>query len=366
MVNTIALMLGFFQIGLLNGGYRIIALRDTEQETKTNNVIMSYFGSLFLLATFGFIVVLSLGFLSNGLVVFISILMGLLFLVNNWYTNILIAAQEYTKLNIANSVSALASIFCVILASYYGLYGALFSLLIQPLLLIIIVIILYKKALPTRFILDVNHMKYVLSFGFVPFLSGVFALIYMQLERWSIITFLGQEELGKLYIVFLLTTLWSLIPGSINSLYFPKSVLLAKNGNYAGMFKIIKQYFLVIILYSLIGVTGILLFMKPILGQVFPAHVPYIHLAYILTIGLVLKILVDPITLLLNSVVKLKPIFHSDLFSIIVYAGSVLLLVVCDIFSLENILFSFAIYNLIRFVYLFIYYYYIKKSLVTQ
>ena len=48
LVQTGAMFVGFFQIGLINGGYRIIALQKTHLSEKTNNVIFSYFGVLFV------------------------------------------------------------------------------------------------------------------------------------------------------------------------------------------------------------------------------------------------------------------------------------------------------------------------------
>ena len=42
LVQTVMLFLGLFQIGLLNGGYRIFALNKTEQQTEINNLLFSY------------------------------------------------------------------------------------------------------------------------------------------------------------------------------------------------------------------------------------------------------------------------------------------------------------------------------------
>ena len=44
LIKTGAMFVGFFQIGLINGGYRIVALKKANLTEKTNNVIFSYFG----------------------------------------------------------------------------------------------------------------------------------------------------------------------------------------------------------------------------------------------------------------------------------------------------------------------------------
>ncbi|MFD2601214.1 hypothetical protein [Flavobacterium suzhouense] len=367
MVSTAASFIGLFQLGLINGGYRLIALGENNSDNKVNNVIFSYFGCLFCMLIGISLLIKLLGYYDDLLVISVSLIMGLCMLVTNWLTNSLIGALEYRKLNLANGISAFASILCLILAYLFGLYGALMSLLIQPLLFVILVFLLYRKAVPKRFILDFSYIRYILSFGFIPFLSGIFVLLHMQIERWSIITFLGEEQLGRLYIVFLLVTLWSLIPASINSLYFPRSISSAKDGVNSNLLAIIRQYFFVILSYCMVGGIGVILLIDPIVSYIFPAHVGSVIFVYTIVPGLIFKILGDPITLLLNSIVKLKPIFHSDLISIIIYIVMVIMLVAYKNFTLQNILYCYVIYNFVRFIYLLVVYMLIspKKLIAT-
>ena len=46
LVQTVMLFLSLFQIGLVNGGYRIFALDKAEQQLDINNVLFSYFALL--------------------------------------------------------------------------------------------------------------------------------------------------------------------------------------------------------------------------------------------------------------------------------------------------------------------------------
>jgi O-antigen/teichoic acid export membrane protein len=353
LISTAAMLIGFFQLGLINGGYRIIALGEEESNVKTNNVVFSYFGVLSILLLSLSTISYLLNLFSDWRILLIINFLGIGMLITNWLTNTLIGAREYGRLNYANIVSAVISLLFLMLAHYFGLYGALFSLLIQPLLFVFIVFFTSKKYIPKKFDLDFNHIKFILSFGFIPFLSGVFFLFHQQIERWSINIFIGPEALGKIYLVYLLSTLWLLIPTSINSLFFPKSVKYFADGNLIQLQNTFKQYFLILIAYSVIGSLLVILILPTLVNFVFPKHFPYIHLVYVILPGLIIRNMCDPVSLYLNSIVKLKPILWSDIVSTFFYAIMIFYLELMEIFSLVNILICYSIYNLIKFSYLY-------------
>ncbi len=351
LVSTGAMLISLFQIGLINGGYRIIALQDKESNEKVNNVVFSYFGilSLFLIgfSLFTFII----GFFTDCKQILLIIVIGVFTLITNWLTNTLIGGREYKRLNIANSVSALASFVCLLLAYYFGLIGALISLVIQPLLFVVMVFLTDRKEIPTKFDLDIKYIKYILSFGFIPFLSGIFFLLYQQIERWSVNSFLGAEALGKMYLVFLTTTLWLLIPTSINSLFFPKAVKFYADSDINQFRKTIYKYLIILIIYCFVGILLVSFLFSPLIELIFPKHLPYVKLVYIILPALVLRTLSDPIGLLFNSMVVLKPLLWSDIISTVFYGVMIFCLAYLKVFSLENVLGCYILYNLIRLVY---------------
>lgn len=362
LVSTAAALIGFFQIGLINGGYRIIALQDKDLRIKTNNVVFSFFGVLLIALFLGSIVGYFLGWFSNVLILIVVNVLGIGMLVNNWLTNTLIGGSEFKRLNIANASSALASLLCLVLAYYFGLYGALISLVIQPLLFVLLVFTTDHKELPTKFDFDLKHIKYILSFGFIPFVSGIFFMLYQQIERWGVNLFLGPEALGKMYLVFLMTTLFLLIPTSINSLFFPRSVKLFSDGENMLLKKLINQYFLILILYCSICIILTVLIFPSLIEFVFPNHYLYINLVFILLPGLVFRCLCDPIGLLLNSMVKLKPILYSDIISTVFYCLMIAVLSIMNVFSLENIVICYVLYSLVKLIYLFVAFLAVKKQ----
>jgi len=362
LVSTSASLISFFQIGLINGGYRIIALENSELRSKTNNVVFSFFAILLIILFLFSILGYCFGLFSNGLIIIIINVLGISILLTNWLTNTLIGGSEFKRLNIANIISALASLLCLLLAYYWGLYAALISLIIQPLLFILIVLFTDKKKLPTKFDLDLNHIKYILNFGFIPFISGIFFLLYQQIERWSVNLFLGPEALGKMYLVFLTITVWLLIPSSINNLYFPRTIKLFADGERIKLNKVINQYFFILIFYCFVCVILILTLLPPLVKLIFPKHYDYVNLVFIILPGMVFRNMCDPISLLLNSMVKLKPILYSDLISTIFYIFMILFIIIMKVFSLENILYCYVLYSLIKFMYLLYSFALVKKK----
>ncbi len=362
IVNTSAMLLGFMQLGLLNGGYRIVSLGKQELSVKTNNVVFSYFFSLLIAVLVVASIALFNGYLKNNNFLFTSILLGISMLVSNWLTNVLTGAKDYKNLNLANITSSIISLFCLVFVIDYGLNIAILSLLIQPCIFISIVLIRRKDLRPIKFELDFTHINYILGFGFIPFLSGMFILIFQQIERWSINMILGPDALGKMYMVFISLTLWTLIPSSINNLYFPKSIRAYSEGAIYEMKRLFTQYMKVLIVYSCIGFFLILFILPSLVGILLPNHLPYLFLVNIALPGFVFRNLSDPISLFLNSIVRLKHLLWSDILSTVFYSIAIIILYYSNNFTLSNSLLCFSGYNLFRFLYLYFIYLKINKN----
>ena len=361
LVSTGAMLISFFQIGLINGGYRIIALQDKTSNEKVNNVIFSYIGILYLILLVLSAINLFLKIYSNTSIILLVITIGIFSLVTNWLTNTLIGAREYKRLNLANIISSLVSLGSLILAYYFGLIGALFSLLLQPLFFVFIVFIIDRKEIPTSFDLDFKYIKYILKYGFIPFLSGIFFLLYQQIERWSVNYYLGPDAIGKMYLVFLTTTLWLLIPTSILNLFYPKAIKLYNDNEFLKFDKIIKQNLVIIILYCITTSLIIITFLEPIVRIIFPKHQPYFYLVILALPGYIFRSLCDPISLYLNSIVKMKPILSSDIISLLTYLVCIVMILYFRQYSINYFIISFNIYFITKFLYLLFVYIQIKN-----
>lgn len=322
MVNTVAASLSLFQFGLINGGYRIIALGKKEEIEKTNNLIFSFISVISILLFIIALIFQNYGMFQSKVILFISVIIGILMLVNNWVTNFLIGSRDLRRLNIANIVSVCLSLFSLLTIYIDNFYGALFSLLVQPLAFLLISF--SKKIKVTKFYLDINYFKYILSFGFVPFLAGIFFLLYSQVERWTISSYLGNEDLGKLYLFYLVISLSVLIPTSVSSLFFPGTIKSYNDGNLKIFNASIKKNFIILIGYAILLCIFLLFVFKHLISLIFPFHLNFLEYVYYAIPGIVFRILADPFSLYFNAKVKLKAIFLSDIGGISLYVFLIL------------------------------------------
>lgn len=354
ILQTAAMLVGFLQIGLINGGYRVIAVQDNGRIVKrTINTVFSYMlllTALLLVLTllsYQFEFIDKIGY--TLLVIFLSISTML----SVWLTNYLIARRNYhylNKINLFSSIFGFASVFMVF---YYGVFGAILSLAIQPLLFICLVLLNNKESRPTKFEFKFRIIRYILRFGFIPFLSGLFFLLYIQVERWGISMFISTEALGHAYLYFMIVALWVLVPTSIMNLLFPRAAKSFSENDLVSMNKIVSTHFYVIMLYCLLGSIGIYFFLAPMVKLAFETHLLYVDLVIISLPGLVFRSLADPVAVFLNSTVNLKPIFWSDVISLVFYVLAGVYVIARYEFQLVYAVYLFDFYFFIRFIMVF-------------
>lgn len=339
LVQTIFMFIGLLQMGLLNGGYRIVSLGKKEEMEKTNNTIYTYLAILlpiglvfcFLSFQFDWIKDLTLTLL------LISVIFGILTLSNNWYQNMLIGEQKLTEVNFINIVSYSLAALMLPLAFWKGFWGAMIVIMIQPLVFVGLGMLRNKELRPTGLYFNIHYINYILSFGFIPFLGGIFTILYLQVERWSINQVLGVEALGSFYLVFLYVSLYQLVPNSLNSIFFPKGVKSYAEKRYDDFKRIIKFYYLSIIGYGVLIAIVTLLFLEPVVALVFPNHLPGVSFVYIILPGLVLMSLIEPIGLMLNSAVILKPMLVASATNLAFNVIAIIAFISIGIFSLQNV-----------------------------
>lgn len=339
LIQTIFMFIGLLQCGLLNGGYRIISLGKAEEIEKTNNTIFSYIailtplGIIFCLLSnrFGWIKDLSL------ILLLISVLFGLFTLINNWFHNVLIGEQKLADLNRINIISYTVSLIALPLAFVFGFWGAVLVIAIQPLVFVGFCLIKYPELRPTGFFFDKQYIKYILSFGFIPFLGGIFSMIYIQMERWSITGQLGVEALGAFYLVFLYVSLYQLVPTSLNAIFFPKGVKSYASQDYSYYKRILKYYYLCLVGYGIAIAFVTVLLLKPVVGLVFPNHLPGVVFVYLVLPGLIFGSLKEPLGLILNSAVILKPMLYVNASELLFDIVGFVIMITGGFFTLSNV-----------------------------
>ena len=128
------------------------------------------------------------------------------------------------------------------------------------------------------------------------------------------------------------------------------------------MKRLFTQYMKVLIVYSCIGFFLILFILPSLVGILLPNHLPYLFLVNIALPGFVFRNLSDPISLFLNSIVRLKHLLWSDILSTVFYSIAIIILYYSNNFTLSNSLLCFSGYNLFRFLYLYFIYLKINKN----
>lgn len=365
LVQTIFMFVGLLQMGLLNGGYRIVSLGKNDDFEKTNNTIYSY---LLILLPIGIVFCICsalfdwISDMSFTLLV-ISVVFGIFTLLNNWFHNILIGEQKLSEVNRVNIVSYALSALMLPFAYWLGFTGGMLVIVVQPLAFVIMSLIRNKELMPTGFMFKWEYIHYILRFGFIPFLGGIFVALYTQIERWSVNEVLGVEALGKFYLVFLYVSLYLLVPNSINSIFFPKGVKAYSSKQYKEFKRIILYYYAVLVGYGFFIAITTILFLKPIVSVVFPNHLQGVSFVYYVLPGLILSSLTHPIALILNSSVILRPMLIVNIVNLIFKIVVIAVMISLAIFSLENVAHLRTASGVVFFVGYIITYIIIKRRL---
>lgn len=352
LVQTIIMFIGLFQFGLVNGGYRIFALDKAEQQRDINNVLFTYFGLLAVAVLIAWSILALSGskiIIDNSLML-AALLCGILSLINNWLTNTLIGKRLIKDINIINIVSGTISPATLPLVLIMGTKGAVIALFIQPLIFVTMTLFKHKELRPSKWNFDLKLVKYILSFGFLPFLAGIFVLGNMQIERWSIAEILGTAPLGQFYLVFLYATLFVLVPTSLLNIFFPKAIKAYEQNEMVLFITLLKKHFAILIGYLVLVILVTIFVMQPFVDLLLPLHSSNTSYVYYFLPGLVFLVLSDPIAIVLNSAVKLKPMLYVGLLSVTMNISLIWLSDHFGIFTLTNMAIIKSIINSISFL----------------
>jgi O-antigen/teichoic acid export membrane protein len=315
--QTIIMLITMFQFGLINGGYRIIALNIDAKNKEVNNLLFSFFGLITIFLFIFWIGSLFIKMQLSHILLLMALIIGVLSLVVNWLTNTLIGRQALPQLNKINLISGIGALLLLPLSFFWGLSGAIIVLTAQPLIFIVCCMIRCTELRPTAFCFEYKLIKQILAYGFIPFLSGILTLVNIQIERWTIVKFLGTEELGNFYLVFLFSTVFVLIPTSLNNLFFPQCVRYYNTSNMSLFKSQLRKYSFILLLYLFIVITLSNLFLKGFVFLFVPKHIKNIKYVFLYMPGLLALCLCDPISLIFNSSVKLRPLLLAGFSSVV-------------------------------------------------
>lgn len=354
LINTSIMFVSLLQFGLLNGGYRLYSIGNKEEIDDVNDTINSYFLILTIIILFIAIFSYFSDFKINFLYLIVGGFTGVATLSQNWLSNILIAKSQLKKLNFLNTVKAVATIFLILAVPFYDFLGALLVIIIPPFLFAIMAFMSLKELRPKTFSFKLPNLKLILISGFIPFLTGIFDQINIQIHNWSIQGVLSEEFLGKFYLVSLYTMIFMLIPKSINSLFFPKAMRLYNQNKFIELRNHLKKYYIYLIIYITPVIIITLTLMKPVISLVLPNHLIGVNYVFLIIPGLVFLLLAAPIALIYNASLKLRPMLYAYSLSSIINLLVIFILWKKMIFNLTNI----AILKSVLGIFIFLYFYF--------
>lgn len=307
LLQSIILLVGTLQFGFHQGGYRLLCSADGDEAKSINNLVYSYTVLIGLGAMA--VALVAFPFTDSTLVGWFAVLGafgGAVTLLRNWLNSQMIALQMLRQLNLINLWSALASLIPLAFIHVDPLAMCVLSVLLQPTIGIVIAMLFYPRLRPTGVDARVTLVKAVLASGFAMFLSSLFLQLNMQLERWYVVSFLGIEALGHLYLAILFVTLFQIVPNALSALYLPRLVRLHDSGEQAELSRLMRQFFLLTTAYSLAGAAALLLLGKPVLALLLPRYVPDLPYAQLLLPGLVVFTMVNSLAVVFNILIRYR------------------------------------------------------------
>lgn len=315
LIQTCIMFIGLLQFGFLNGGYRVFAYKKTSDQTKVNNILFSLFGviALALLLIWIILSVLDIELLISREYLILTFIAGLFTLISTWLTNTMTVKKMIKDINIRNLISGIISIALIPLVYIYGIMGGIISIMMQPIVFVVLALLMHKSLRPDSICFDRKEIKYILSLGFVPFMIGIFTIVNIQIERWSIAYILNVEELGNFYLVFIFSSLFVLVPTSINYLFLPNIIYSYENGLMAEFRRHVRNYTLVLMGYGICVVFAVLTSLQPLVDILFPSHSGNTHYVFLLIPGLMSQLLYYSISSILNAWKNFTPLLMSGL-----------------------------------------------------
>lgn len=345
LFQSMILIVNFFQMGVLYGGYRIISFSISRQR-KVNDAVVTY---LFLLLVAFFFVFFVLNFfISINWFWTIGMIVGLLSLWSNWISNMYVALGRTNKLSLITLISIGLSFIALPLLYSYSIYGAITLIALQPIFFVLLSYFFNKDFKFKINFKSAVYFKLIIKLGFIPFVTGVLHYINLQIERWVIGIDLGVKALGDYYLVFVYVSLFAVIPNALGTLNFPKfmKVLSQDKNDFKNLVKIFKLYYLEIILYLVVIGFSTFCIMPWIIKLILPMHQTGVHYVQIIFIGLVVFTLIDPISFIINA-----KLHYRELLLIYIGALSISSLCYCFLyFSKQGSLINYSYVNVIFYM----------------
>jgi O-antigen/teichoic acid export membrane protein len=313
LLQTIILLISALQLGVINGGYRLLCSETGDGARQINNAVYTFICALTLalFAVAAPAAALFPGGPGFALVTWLGICAGILTLVRNWMTNQLIATVMLRNLNRVNMMSALVSIAPLALVKLAPLPICLGSLVLQPLAFVVYLLAGEPSLRPSGWSVSPALFRRILAAGFVVFLTGIFLTVNSQIERWSIVSFMGVAGLGRYYLALLFLNLYNLVPTSLGAIFLPRLVQAHAQQDRAGVQRELRTFFRVTLYYSAAVVLSVWPLAGVVIGLLLPKYLPDLRYVYLVMPGILLFGMTNPFAIVFNVLIRYRFYFYA-------------------------------------------------------
>ena len=296
--QTVILIVSSMHFGILNGGYRLYCTEISSEKRRINNLFYTFSFFLTLVSIFPiYLLTINKGFTELA---YLSLITGVLTMIKSWINNQLIAIE---KLKLLNNTNLATTFLSILLLAFYKINPLLFSLISifsQVFSFVVILIIYMREFRPTKLEFDVKVFMKIMESGFLVFIAGLLLLVTAQVERFSIVKFIGLEGLGHYYLAILFVSLFALIPGSLDSIYLPQVLKMYKENTFPLIRASLNSLFKSLLAYSFLSFLLLFLLAQPLINFLLPKYQHDLVYVYLIFPGLVIYTLSNPFALIFN------------------------------------------------------------------
>ncbi len=307
LVQTLILFVSTLQLGMLQGGYRLLCNGDSEDRMGINNLLYACLAGLTGLVAIGSIVALvAIPGRASVLLAICGAAAGVLTLNRTWISNQLIAQGTLSRLTRLTLWTALLALLPLLAAPVEPLGAMIASIVAQPLLFVVLALAKGRELRPTALRFNKPLALRILAAGFALFLTGIFLQANILAERWYVTANLGLEALGRLFLATLYITLFQLVPTSLDSIFLPRLVTVYRAGDTQAVSRVCRTFFLVMAGYCLLAVAITLLLAEPVLQWLLPARQADLRYVWLVLPGLVIFTLSGPFAIMFNALIAYR------------------------------------------------------------
>lgn len=342
-------MLAMSHFGLLNGGFRLLSTDDEHLQCSLRSTVSVSLFWLFLLIFLCAALLRWLGFLNSSELFSEAVALGILMILQNWYTNVLLASGKHLFQSILLFVSQLLSISLFFLFEEVTAEIGAFVLIFAPLFFNILFVVRFGRPLKI-FTLDFVLFKRVVSIGVPAFISGLVLSSQGHFEKWFVALTLGRDFLGQLYLFYTFVTLWQIIPKALRNITLPLASRMSDNSEQLDI--VLGRFNRNLLLFGLIGLLLLFSLGKMLVLLFLPASLDSIRYVYMGSFGLFVLLMSETQKLALFVSLKMRYLMQAEVLFLLCSVFSMSMIYYFGLLNLNMLFVLFFVNSLLKYLYL--------------